>query len=197
MKKIIALLLGTSLLLGSAYVYFFKFDLFTELKDDKVAIELLEKAQPQDKVVGDSLVDGKTVYRGGPYRIGDTVFVQDKAVKIESIGFVENLKETGATHNQSHVVLKMTLYNYGEEEYTVSEDDLSIVYRDSKGLLHDQPLSISGYEGWENIKGSFILKDIPKKTRREGYIFLPAKKDVLTDGTVKVFVHNVPVEYRY
>lgn len=197
MKKVIPLILGLTLLIGMAYMYFFQFHLWTELKDDTVKVKMLKEEQPQDSVLGESLVDGKTIYKGGPYRLGETVFVRDTAVTVESVGFVNDLKETGATHNQSHAVFRLTLRNYGEQPYRVSEKDLSLKYQGEDNILHDQPLSLSGYNGWKKVKGSFIFEEIPSNTQREGLIFLPAKKDALVDGTVKVFIHNVPVEFKY
>lgn len=164
---------------------------------DNTKYERVASVIPQDQKITDAdKIRGKNVVLGGPYKVGDLVIVENLAVKVDKVGWNSNLFEE-TDENIGHAIFKVTLYNYTYQPYEVKAEDIMLKYEGKDGKLFKQSLSSSGYDNWKFIKNSFKLGKIESENYREGYIFFPTKEEVRKNGFVRIYLNDVPIDFKY
>jgi hypothetical protein len=162
---------------------------------DNTEYERVSSITPEDKPITNAdNIKGKNVVLGGPYKVGDTVVIENLAIKVDKVGWNPTAFEE---EDMGYAVFKVTLYNYTYQPYEVKSEDMVLNYEGKDGKMFRQPLSASGYDNWKHIKNSFKMGKIESEKYRKGYIFFPTTEDVRNKGFVRVYINDVPIDFIY
>lgn len=197
MKKVLLLITIVLIIGGMVGVYFYlqEKEILLPLNNE---VEYLDKGKIIEKTINpDKPQEGKTIHEGGPYKLGEIVYVQGVGVKLTAIGTIKNALDIKEQKNQLFGVFKMQVLNYNNTPYTINATDVSLEFEDLEGNTHLQSMQVSGYDKWQRINGSFQFGEIPEKTNRTGNIYSPIKTTATKEGEVKVYINKVPIIFKY
>jgi len=142
-----------------------------------------------------SRVRGRMAFYGGSHAVGDTVIVEGAAVRADRAGWAEKvgLLDHTASPEIGFAVFKITVYNRTQRDLLVGERDFVLV---GEGL-GSPTQHLSGWEHLTYVEGSFYMGGIPSETVRTGYIFISADSSFKSGGVLRIFLKNVPIDFRY
>lgn len=174
------------------------------LKPVNTNFKVINDVYKTDKEIDkDMKVKGKNIIYGGPYKIGDTIISSGMAIKVTKIGWIDKLKNmedlNKSDKSKGYAVFELTIYNQNLLPYEFKEEDISLKY----GIVHnniyeyEQLLSKSGYEQWKYIKESFNMDALMSNTYRKGYIIFPVNKTIQNGGILKIYLQNIPIEFKF
>lgn len=198
MRRTLTIGLITGLLvagIGGSYLY---------LQDKEVlqatgeTYKYLEETKAQDKKLDpNNPVDGDLIYEGGPYKLGEVVYVRGLGVKIEPVGISNKVLRENSKIDMEFGVFNLTLYNYSKYPYELKLEDIVFEYTDENGQLYRQPLDAAGYDSWKFIDGSFQFEEMAGEMKRTGKVFFPIKEAAKSNGKVTVYINKVPITFNY
>lgn len=142
---------------------------------------------------------GKNILNGSSYQVGDLVFGQGYAIKIEKVGYskdiYENLIGTYAkSDNIVYAIFNLEFYNFQNTSYKLNLEDVILKYNKKK---YETSLDKSGYELWSKLENSFKFSKIEGNTMRKGYLFIPSEQSVSKGGKIIIYMDNIPIEFKY
>lgn len=176
----------------------------SHLPVDDNEYKVLQNVVKEDTTIDDEMfnsIKGKSVLEGGPYRLGETIFAQGVGVKVEKVGWRDEIKwegyETDLPEEYGHAVFKLTVYNLNIQPYIFSGEDMILIHDVNNNTVVHQSLKHSGYDLWKYLDGSYDVGQISSKTYRTGYVFFPVKDIAKQGGKIKIFINDIPVEFKY